>query len=297
MAAYNKSINQVFSPNVINDLITNGKSEVYDFVVNRCINEPYRKTNGQILGEIYQYLGKNHRNEYYYINTLLNKLLEGIHNVNTTTALSQVRVANHIADFVMINGEARAYEIKSNLDNFVRLNDQLSDYYKVFSKVSILVSSKERDNACSVLEKLGAMGDNVGVYVLSENNTIFCKSKSREPVEYNDKLNHRSLFSLMRKKEYEAVIESCFHELPVTAPVFYYRECLKMFSLIPILEAQKLTVMQLKKRKSISKSLFDEIPMELKSAVYFSNLTKKIDSINDFLTKPYQEVGICISHI
>lgn len=287
MATYNKTINQVFSTNVITSLINSRTSEVYDFVVGKYINEPYTKTNGQILKEIYKYLGKNHRNEYYYTNTLLNKLLVGIHNVNTTTALSQVRVSDHIADFVMINGEARAYEIKSNLDNFVRLNDQLSDYYKAFSKVSILVSEKEREKACLVLEKLGMMGKKVGIYVLSKNNTIFCKSKSREPVVFNEKLDYKSLFSLMRKKEYESVIESFFHELPITPPVFYYKECLKMFSSIPILEAQKLTFMELKKRNSISKSLFDKIPMELKAVVYFSHLVKDIDSINDFLIRPY----------
>lgn len=290
MAVYNKSINQVFSQSVINSLIINRKNCVYDYVVNKYVEEPYTKTNGQVLGEIYKYLEKYHRNEYYYTNTLLNKLLVGIHNVNTTTALSQVRVANHIADFVMINGEAKAYEIKSNLDNFVRLNDQLSDYYKAFSKVSILVSEKERENAISVLKKLGVIGEKVGIYVLSGHNTIFCKSKSREPIEYNEALDYKSLFALMRKKEYETVIETYYHELPTTAPVFYYKECLKLFSLIPILEAQKMTFSQLKKRNCVSKDSFDKIPMELKSVVYFSHLVNRIDGINDFLIRPYREV-------
>lgn len=60
-----------------------------------------------------------------HMNTLLNKLLVGKHSVNTTTALAQVRIDQHIADFVMINGEGKLYEIKSELDNFDRLYDQL----------------------------------------------------------------------------------------------------------------------------------------------------------------------------
>ena len=59
------------------------------------------------------------------MNTLLNKLLVGIHNVNTTTTLSQIRIGHSIADFAMINGEGQVYEIKSGLDNFDRLYDQL----------------------------------------------------------------------------------------------------------------------------------------------------------------------------
>lgn len=296
MATYNKTINRVFSTNVINDLITKGRNEVYDYVVRRYIKDPEGKTNGQLISEIYKYLALNHRNEYYYVNTLLNKLLVGIHNVNTTTALTQVRISDHIADFVMINGEGCVYEIKSNLDNLGRLKEQLSDYYKAFSKVSVLVSGKEWDNVCALLEELGPMGDSVGVYVLSDNNRIFSRAKMREPVEYNEKLEHKCLFALMRKKEYESVVYSYYHKLPEVAPVFYYKECLKLFSAIPVLEAQKLVFRQLKKRNRISKESFESVPKELKSAVYFSTLSRNIIGISDFWNRPYQEVGVCISH-
>ena len=60
---------------------------------------------------------------------------------------SQVRIGHSIADFVMINGEGRVYEIKSDLDNFDRLYDQLRDYYRAFSKVSVLVSIHELEES------------------------------------------------------------------------------------------------------------------------------------------------------
>ena len=296
MSTYNATINRVFSNNVISDLVTKGKNDVYDYVVKRYIKDSRGKTNGQLISEIYKYMGKSHRNEYYYVNTLLNKLLVGIHNVNTTTALTQVRIANHIADFVMINGEGCVYEIKSNLDNMVRLKEQLSDYYKAFSKVSVLVSEKERKNAIAILKELGSMGEAVGIYVLSDSNRIFSKTISREPKGYNEYLDYSCLFALMRKKEYESVVFSYYHELPSVAPVFYYKECLKKFSEIPILEAQRMVFQQLKKRNRISKEEFESVPLELKSAVYFSPLAKNIDGITSFCSRPYQEVCICISH-
>ncbi len=47
----------------------------------------------------------------------------------------------------MINGEGRVYEIKSDLDNFDRLYDQLRDYYRAFSKsVCISVYSRTGKN-------------------------------------------------------------------------------------------------------------------------------------------------------
>ncbi len=177
MNNYNKSINRVFTKKVFHDLISTGSNEVYDFVVQRFLNDSEDKTNGELISEIYSHLSENHRNEYYYTNTLLNKLLVKIHSVTTTTALSQLRIANHIADFVMLNGEGKVYEIKSDLDNFERLNDQLCDYFKAFSYVSVLASEYELEHVERVLAQLGDMGDAVGIYVLTENDTIFSPKK------------------------------------------------------------------------------------------------------------------------
>jgi len=89
MGNNSRAINRVFTRGVITDLLQKGSSEVYDYVVQRYVSDPESKTHGEIICEIYSHLGREKRNEYYYINTLLNKLLIGIHNVNTTTALSK----------------------------------------------------------------------------------------------------------------------------------------------------------------------------------------------------------------
>ena len=54
-----------------------------------------------------------------------------------------------------------------------------------------------------------------------------------------------------------------------------------MFENIPILEAQSMAMQELKKRKKIAKNEFQEIPTELKSVVYFTNLSKKIAEIEN----------------
>lgn len=50
-------------------------------------------------------MNKNHRNEYFYKNTLLNKLLLGVHKPTTTVALTEIPIAKSKADFVLINGK------------------------------------------------------------------------------------------------------------------------------------------------------------------------------------------------
>lgn len=287
MADNSRAINRVFTRNVICDLIQNGRNDIFDYVVRRYIDAPESKNHGELVSEIYAHLGKQQRNEYYYMNTLLNKLLVGIHSVSTTTALSQVHIGHSIADFVMINGEGQVYEIKSSLDNFDRLYDQLHDYFCAFSKVSVLASIHEHEKVKSILATLGDMGDAVGIYVLSDHNTIFSRKRSRKPSEYNDLLSHSSIFKLLRKCEYESILHHYFGKLPQSAPVFYFQSCLELFERIPIIEAQKLAHLELKKRNKISIEEFESIQPELKSVVYFSNLIRKLPELNKLLQENY----------
>lgn len=288
MADSSRAINRVFTRKVICDLLQGKRNEVFDYVVKRYVNDPESKNHGELICEIYAHLRNQQRNEYYYMNTLLNKLLAGIHNVNTTSALSQVRIGRSIADFVLINGEGRVYEIKSDLDNFDRLNDQLLDYYHAFSKVSVLASIYELEKVRKVLSSFGDMGDSVGIYVLSERDTIFSKERSREPIAFNDMLDHASIFKLLRKREYENVILSYYGELPQSEPVFHFRACLELFRKIPILEAQALTHQELKKRNKITVEEFERIQTELKSVVYFSGLVKKASELEQLLQTNYR---------
>jgi hypothetical protein len=287
--ADNRAINRVFSRGVIGDLIQNGHNDIFNYVVQRYINDPENKTNGQIISEIYAHLGKEQRNEYYYMNTLLNKLLVGIHSVNTTTALSKVRIGQSIADFIIINGEGKIYalEVKSELDNFDRLHDQISNYFKAFSKVSVLSSKRELERVTRILTSFGDMGDAVGVYVLSEQDTIFNRTLSREPKQFDEYLEHSCIFNLLRKQEYERILKARFGVVPNVAPVFHYKVCLEKFQKIPILEAQHAAFVELKKRNKITKMAFETIPNELKSVVYFSELTRKLPELRQLLETNY----------
>lgn len=283
-----RAINRVFTRNVLKDLLSTGSSEVFDYVASQYVDAPDTKTYSQIFSEIYTFMGKEKRNEYYYMNTLLNKLVLGIHSINTATALSQVKIAAHIADFVLINGEGRVYEVKSEFDNLDRLSDQLSDYFRAFNKVSVISAQEDMDKIARLLEKLGDLGDSVGIYCLTKEDRIFGKNSFREPKQYDDNLEHSAIFKLLRKKEYLAVIHEYFGAVPEVQPVFIFRACLEKFSEIPLLEAQKLTCMKLKERSIIKQEEIDKVQQELKSVVYFSELGKMTAPLEEFLCTPYR---------
>ena len=49
MADNSRAINRVFTRKVISDLVQDGKSDVFDYVVKRYVENPSEKTHGQLI--------------------------------------------------------------------------------------------------------------------------------------------------------------------------------------------------------------------------------------------------------
>lgn len=278
MANTNYILNGLFTQKVFRELLDYGENHTYSTAVNQYAKGA--ETNYDAIKAIYKTLAQEHRNEYFYLNTLLNKWLVGIHSVKSTTALTQVPINNSIADFILMNGISVVYEIKSDLDNFERLNSQILDYYTAFSRVCVVVPEVNFGKACTLLKNTS-----VGIYSLTKNITISRKNR-KEPIENNSLLNHTSIFKVLNKKEYENILIKQVGELPKVKPVFYYDECLKAFCDIPIDCAYSLFIEELKKRNNISKYTLDAIPDELKALFYFFNPAyRNVDGLHDFLSK------------
>lgn len=246
------------------------QNQCYKTVVNRFVQDAKGKTNSEIISEIYELMGKGHRCEYFYQNTLLNKFLLIGGNNTQSTALTQLPISKSRADFIVIDDKATVYEIKTELDTFERLKTQLSNYFKAFNRVCVVTSENKYQNAVKALANTP-----VGIYVLDGQNHI-SEKMHKEPVEDNSKLEHVALFKLLRKTEYENILKQYFNALPAAKPVFYYNACLDLFRQIPILNAHTMVMSELRKR-NIMKNIdtFNRVPYALKSLAYFSYNTKK----------------------
>jgi hypothetical protein len=278
----NLILNRLFTRNVITDLMKLRNNSVYGTIIQRFIDSPEDKNNGTMISEVYEFMSKSYRNEYFYQNTLLNKLLLGKHSIRTTTALTQVSINKSKADFILINGKAVVYEIKTELDTFERLNAQLRDYYRAFNHVCVVVSESQFKRVNTILKNTP-----VGICVLTQQNTISNKLK-KEPIEDNSHLEHIAIFKVLRKREYENILLHIFEELPVVSQAFYYGKCLDWFSKIPIQTAYELALKQLKMRNKISIEEFSKVPYALKSFVYFFNPSKSDwKAIDVFLSSKY----------
>ncbi len=259
-------LNRFFSRNTFKQVIDDGESPAYAAAIRRYIVDYSGKTNEECISEIYQYLKSEYQNEYYYKNTLLNKLLLGVHSPRTTTALTEVPIGNSKADFILINGKAIVYEIKTALDNFDRLDGQITDYYKAFSRVVVVTSEENYNEVCQKLHSSPA-----GICLLTKKGTL---SIRKEPIEYSDALSKPIMFKVLRKNEYEKILIKRFGSLPDVSQFEYYRACQALFESLPINVAYKMFIQTLKMRTKIDIVEYAKIPYELKFLIYFSNYKK-----------------------
>lgn len=260
-------LNRVFTKSNLDKIISTGESTVLKKSIEKYSDNEVVISNIDGFKEIYKYMSKSYRNEYFYKNQLLNKLLIGRHSLNTTSALRELPVENSISDFVLINGKAQVYEIKTELDNLKRLSNQINDYYKAFKYVNIITDESHVENIMETLSN-----KNIGIFVLTKRNTI---STIREPSEYGNKLNHVTMFKILRKKEYLNILEEYFGQEPEVSDFEMYDASLKLFKEIPINKAHDLMKRKLKERYldvfRENKNIILETPSELRELIYFSN--------------------------
>ncbi|EOA3396283.1 sce7726 family protein [Enterococcus faecium] len=260
-------LNRVFTQNTLNEILKNGESSILKVVSESLgsANQPVKVA----IEDVYNFLNKNYRNEYFYKNTLLNKLLLGRHSINTTVALAEIWLNRSKADFVLINGKAIVYEIKTELDTLDRLHGQINDYYKVFDHVEIITGEAHKNKVLEHYENT-----KVGVSILTKRNTI---KQIRKPTINRDSLDYKSIYKFLRKEEQEAILNKFYSELPETDQFSRYSFYYKLFQEIPIDKLYDEMIKVLKNRSNIKKhsELFLEMPYELKSLLYFSSFKEK----------------------
>lgn len=279
----NYILNRFFSQGTFECALNSDVNTVYDECIQQYLDNDKKTivSNNEIVKNIYRYLSKNYRNEYFYKNTLFNKNVIGKHSLRTTMALTEIPIHKSKADFIMINGKAVVYEIKTELDSLDRLEQQLADYYKAFTNVYVVTCESNESKVEKLISDM-----NVGLLILTNRNQF---SERKIAVEDYSLLDKEVMFKVLRKKEFENIISDYFGILPKTKPVFYYSECFNYFNQIETVVAHELFVKELKKRNSIHvQTYLDHVPYELRFLVYFSEtIQKNYNALNQFLNNDW----------
>ena len=92
------------------------------------------------------------------------------------------------------------------MDNFDRLDGQIEDYYKAFSRVVVVTSEKNFEDLQQRLQN-----SPTGICLLTNKGTL---SVRKEPIEYSEGLSKSIMFRILRKNEYEQILLKHFGLLP-----------------------------------------------------------------------------------
>ena len=274
------TLNKVFTIPYMDSIIS-GKNAPITLVncIRRYVNDD-NMTFGEAISCVYDYMGNNYRNEYYFKNTIFNKLLIQKHDLYKTAALTELPIGKSKADFVMINGRGIVYEIKTDLDNLLRLKNQIEDYYKIFSYVYVVVGKKQLEAVKTLFAET-----KTGIYELNKSGNLICRKKAKCE---RSNLSYEAMFGTLRKYEFESILLKHYGKLPGVNAFEYYRECLKYISKINIQTLQK-DVMECLKRRTlmvIEKPIEIEVPYELRFYAYFSKKYRSdYDDILSFLDR------------
>ncbi|MEN4475194.1 sce7726 family protein [Mycolicibacterium cosmeticum] len=139
-----------------------------------------------------QVMSKRYRNEYVFKNTIVDRLVFGRHSPRTAAALLELRAGKSIVDVAVFNGTSTAYEIKTDLDDFSRLAQQLSCYEESFERVSVVTSPRLAPRVLAAVPKY------VGVLALTDRGSL---SEMRAPSTGLGRLSQAGLFGLLRRQE------------------------------------------------------------------------------------------------
>ena len=257
-------VSRFFSGTTLNKLISGQTTQVYDLVLAQ-LDKTKIITNQDAVNAIYKDMSSSYRNEYFYKNILLNKILLGRHSIHTSVALRELPVAESILDFLIINGVGQAYEIKTGLDNLERLPNQLQSYYQAFSLVNVVTDASHLEGVTRLIQDLP-----VGLIELTQRQQLHMV---RKPIPDATNLKAKAIFQILRKPEFETILLNHFGRLPDVGSFHYYDACLKMFEMLDVVTLQEEMLIALKKRNRITKYAceFGQVPRALKEIVYFEN--------------------------
>lgn len=268
-----KVLTEIFSKTFINQLLddrVNAMWKIHTLAHHLDLKkERPKSTLSQLFDLIYQKMIDEYRSEYVYKNAIAEKIVKGKHKLSKNCFYdTEFRVFDSIADVVISNGTTTAYEIKTEYDSFVRLENQLESYSKAFDKIYVVIPESKYE---SWERQIPA---SCGVVTLSNNYTLKTKRESKSNINLFDK---KIIFSCLRRDEYINIYEKGLRTKLLVKPVDVKNTCREYFLSLSNIEAHHVFNITLRKR-SLERELFSlssHIPNSLTSLVLTTSLSKR----------------------
>ncbi|MDA3892258.1 MAG: sce7726 family protein [Salinivirgaceae bacterium] len=277
-----RSYSGIFSSTSFNKLLRTGDLDFIQARIQQYDRLNYNKgefsTYLEYIKHAYNEMGKNYRNEYFYKNSFIDKLLINHYGVKETVVMSEFKVGNSVADLVMFNGLSKAFEIKTELDSKARLLGQITDYRKVFNECYIITDE-------TLTAKYAAEDENTGIIALKKGSRGITLTVVRK-AKFNTTIEPEVIMRCLRTNEYKNIVKAYYGLLPEMTSFTMFDICSDMIKQIPQKELSELFICEVKKRKSNTAQL-KNYNKELRQLALAMNLDKKkYEDIIDKLNKP-----------
>lgn len=226
-------------------------------------------TLNDLIFHSYEVLLKNYRHEYIYKTKLLNDFILKKYSLDDTIILDEFRINDSIADVALINGTNKIFEIKTELDSLERFQSQISDYYKAFSEVYLVIHESY------YLKYSKQIDSKIGLIIFKEDYNL---EEYRKATSDDSYLDIKTMMASLRKAEYLKLVKCLTGFIPDATPVFLYTECLKILMEFDPKVVQIYYHKILKNRICTEKSLNlleGVFPNYLNYSYYNQNINKK----------------------
>lgn len=190
---------------------------------------------GEAFDSAYRLLEREYRCEYVYKNAIISGAPAGAH------AMTGLRVFMSIADVTVAGpAGATAYEIKTDLDSFTRLELQLPSYSRCFEHVNVVTSPAKTNRAMQVTPA------HVGVLTMDNEHALSVVRESEGGLE---RLELASLFPILRRNELHSILEThCGYTVPQQPTPYEYHTRYELFMALPLEIAYPAFIAALQRR-------------------------------------------------
>ncbi len=261
-------INNAFSRKGFNALISKKPQELESTTLSLALRHEAMLGESRLstIRRLYRYGFKSHRCEYFYKNSILNKIVLGKHSMNTACAFEEFHIGDSIADMVVVARQGTVYEIKTDLDNLERLPSQIEDYFKAFTRVVVVCSEGGSRRIAEVLK-----GKPVGLLVLTDRGTL---SERMPPIEYAMGLDRTTIFDILRQDERDSIILGLRGAIEDASPVRRYSVRRREFQELSFESLYPEFLKALKRRNaSLDQAAVKAVPEELRLLAYMTGIS------------------------
>lgn len=258
----------IFGPQVIKELGESGHSPFLNEVVASSsffTESVYARPLRLLYQGVYDTLTRGPRPEYVYRNAIVTKRLISRHSLNKTTLVPEFRIGDRKADLVVLNGTSTAYEIKSDLDSFERLQGQMEQYLNVFDNVYLVVGPNTTEKALLTLP------ERIGVLELTDRYTI---KKIRDSQPNAEDIDPAVLFDSLRKPEICDVVTRAAGSVPDCPNMHLRSYCKEIFYSLARRRCHNLAFDAIRRHRkpAFGTSMMRDIPHCLSAAILSSRL-------------------------